>query len=61
MPTKESLLKKLLQKPVPAGFTSKELDSLILQFDLPHPRKELYRDQVRKVIAFLLEVGEIER
>ncbi len=31
----------------------------ILAFDLPHPGKTLYRDQVRKVLAFLKEIGEL--
>lgn len=31
-----------------------------IQFDMPHPGKELYRYQVKNVIEFLREVGEIE-
>ena len=31
----------------------------ILQFDGPHPGHELYRYQIKKVIQFLREVGEI--
>lgn len=31
----------------------------IIQFDMPHPRNELYRYQVRDVISFLKEVGEM--
>lgn len=32
----------------------------ILQFDEPHPGNELYGYQVRMVIKFLKEIGEIE-
>lgn len=31
-----------------------------LVFDLPHPRKELYRYQVNMVIKYLISIGEIE-
>ena len=31
----------------------------IVQFDGPHPGKELYRYQIKDVIAFLKEVNEI--
>ena len=31
----------------------------IVQFDGPHPGNELYRYQIKAVIAFLREVGEI--
>lgn len=31
----------------------------ILQFDEPHPGKELYRYQIVKVIQFLRDVGEL--
>lgn len=31
----------------------------IVQFDGPHPGNELYRYQIKKVIDFLKEVGEI--
>ena len=31
----------------------------ILIFDGPHPKTELYREHVKKVIKFLKEVGEI--
>ena len=31
-----------------------------IQFDMPHPGKELYRYQVKAVIQFLKEVGEIK-
>ena len=31
----------------------------ILQFDGPHPGKELYRYQIKMIIEFLREVGEI--
>ena len=30
----------------------------ILQFDGPHPRKELYRYQIKKVLAFLKDIEE---
>ncbi|MBR4425823.1 MAG: type II toxin-antitoxin system HicA family toxin [Oscillospiraceae bacterium] len=30
-----------------------------IQFDAPHPGKELYLYQVKAVIAFLTEIGEI--
>ncbi|MBR1477022.1 MAG: type II toxin-antitoxin system HicA family toxin [Lachnospiraceae bacterium] len=32
----------------------------ILQFDEPHPGKELYRYQIKMVIKFLEEIGEID-
>lgn len=32
----------------------------ILQFDGPHPGHELYRYQIKKVIEFLQELGEIK-
>ena len=31
----------------------------VVQFDAPHPGKELYRYQIDKVIDFLKQVGEI--
>lgn len=31
----------------------------ILQFDGPHPGNELYRYQVKMVISFLKEIGEV--
>ena len=31
-----------------------------LQFDVPHPNKELFLYQVRAIIKFLKDVGEIE-
>lgn len=31
----------------------------VLQFDGPHPGNELYRYQVKKVIRFLKDIGEI--
>ena len=31
----------------------------ILQFDSPHPGKELYTYQIKKTIAFLKDIGEI--
>lgn len=30
-----------------------------IQFDAPHPGKELYLYQVKAVVAFLTEIGEI--
>ena len=32
----------------------------VLQFDEPHPGKELYKYQVKKIIQFLKDVGEIK-
>lgn len=32
----------------------------IVQFDGPHPGNELYRYQIKMIISFLREVGEIE-
>ncbi len=86
MSKKENLLKKLIQKPIPTNFTTRELDTLmkncgckkfeggrgsgigylhettkrIIQFDGPHPGNELYRYQIKMVIQFLKEVGEIK-
>lgn len=86
MSKKENLLKKLIQKPKPTNFTTRELDTLmkncgckkfeggrgsgigylhettkrIIQFDGPHPGNELYRYQIKMVIQFLKEVGEIK-
>ena len=31
----------------------------VLQFDEPHPENELYRYQIKMVIEFLKEIGEI--
>ena len=31
----------------------------ILQFDEPHPGKELYTYQIKKIIQFLKDVGEL--
>lgn len=31
----------------------------ILQFDGPHPQKELYKYQIQKVKTFLSEIGEV--
>ena len=31
-----------------------------LQFDMPHPNNELFRDQVKKVKKFIEEIGEKE-
>ena len=86
MSKKENLIKKLMQKPIPTNFTTRELDMLmkncgckkfeggrgsgigylhtatkrIIQFDGPHPGNELYRYQIKMVIQFLKEVGEIK-
>lgn len=30
-----------------------------IQFDSPHPGKNLYHYQIKKVIAFLMNIGEI--
>ena len=85
MPSKEKLLEKLLKKPIPANFTTRELEQLMskcsciksqggrgsgvafmhiptkrmLAFDYPHPGKELYRYQLKAVIDFLEDIGEI--
>lgn len=32
----------------------------VLQFDEPHPGKELYKYQINKVIQFLKDVGELK-
>ena len=87
MPKKEELLQKLLSKPMPGNFTTRDLDALmkrcacskfsggrgsgigylhepsnrILQFDGPHPGNELYRYQIKAVIKFLTEIGEVEK
>ncbi len=86
MVKRETLIKKIVAKPIPTNFTVHELDLLmkqcgcrkfeggrgsgigyvhertkrIIQFDGPHPGKELYRYHIKKVIEFLREVGEIE-
>lgn len=31
----------------------------VLQFDQPHPGNELYRYQIKKIIQFLKEIGEL--
>jgi len=36
-----------------------EVSGRILTFDEPHPENELYTYQVKKVIQFLREIGEI--
>ena len=71
MPKKSELIKKLLGRPMPTNYTVRELDALmskcgchektkrILQFDGPHPGHELYRYQIKMIIEFLREVGEI--
>jgi len=38
---------------------SNENHTVKLMFDLPHPQKELYRYQRKKVILFLIQIGEI--
>lgn len=40
------------------GFVHTETER-ILQFDQPHPGNELYRYQIKKVIQFLRDVGEL--
>ena len=85
VPKKETLIRKLTQKPTPRNFTINELDALMSQcgclkysggrgssigyfhekskrkltFDGPHPGKELYRYQIKKVLDFLADIGEI--
>lgn len=85
MPKKEELISKLVSKPIPKNFTTRDLDILmgkckcnkfsggrgsgigyyheeskrILQFDGPHPGNELYTYQIKKVIQFLKDIGEI--
>ncbi|WP_036608017.1 type II toxin-antitoxin system HicA family toxin [Oribacterium sp. P6A1] len=85
MSKKEDLIRKLLSKPMPTNFTTRELDGLmkkcgcskfeggrgsgigyvhdktkrIVQFDGPHPGNELYRYQIKMIINFLKEIGEI--
>lgn len=41
------------------GYVHKET-SRVLQFDGPHPGNELYAYQVKKVIQFLKEIGEMD-
>lgn len=86
MPSKEELIKKLCTKPLPKGYTIRELKQLmskcnceffqggrgsgigfvhkgtkrVLQFDAPHPQKELYTYQIKKCIQYLKDIGEIE-
>ena len=85
MSKKDSLLRKLIQKPYPKNFTKQELYSLMskcncekfqggrgsgvgfyhndtgrtVQFDEPHPGNNLYGYQIKKIIQFLMESGEI--
>lgn len=40
------------------GFVHNETKR-ILQFDQPHPGKELYKYQIMKTIQFLKDIGEI--
>lgn len=40
------------------GYTHQKTNR-ILQFDEPHPGNELYRYQIKMVISFLTEIGEI--
>lgn len=42
------------------GFVHKETKR-ILQFDQPHPGKELYIYQIKKTIQFLKDIGEIKK
>lgn len=37
-----------------------ELTGRKLQFDGPHPGNELYRDQIKRVKNYILEIGEKE-
>lgn len=86
MSKKENLIDKLCRKPLPANFTTQELDSLmgkcncikrqggrgssiayfhkptqrILTFDGPHPGNELYKYQIKMVVKFLKEIGEMD-
>lgn len=86
MSKKDNLIRKLVQKPIPTNFTTREPDTLmkncgckkfeggrgsgigylhettkrIIQFDGPHPGNELYRYQIKTVIKFLKEAGEIK-
>lgn len=85
MPSKKDLINRLMAKPMPHNFTTRDLDALMskcncnkyqggrgsgigyihlptkraVQFDVPHPGKELYRYQIKKVISFLKDIGEI--
>ena len=84
MASKESLLRKISQKPIPRNFTMRELDTLMnmcgcakhfggrgssviyhhpcgetVQFDMPHPGKELYPYQIKLVVSFLKRIGEL--
>lgn len=40
------------------GFVHSETKR-VLQFDQPHPGKELYKYQINKTIQFLKDIGEI--
>lgn len=40
------------------GFVHNETKR-VLQFDQPHPGKELYRYQIDKIIQFLKDIGEL--
>jgi hypothetical protein len=57
MPKKKDLLSKLTRKPSPANFTTRELDLLMSKCGC----KKLYPYQIKRIIAFLEGVGEIER
>lgn len=37
-----------------------ELTKRVLQFDEPHPGNELYGYQIKKVVQFLKDIGEID-
>ncbi|SCP99897.1 type II toxin-antitoxin system HicA family toxin [Anaerobium acetethylicum] len=41
------------------GYCHEETQRMI-QFDEPHPGNELYRYQIKKVVQFLKDIGEIE-
>ena len=75
MPTKKAVLDKLCRKPIVRNFSKQEKrcggrgssiryyhrgSERILTFDGPHPENELYTYQVKKVIQFLQEIGEIK-
>ena len=86
MSKKDELIRKVIRKPIPKNFTTRELDSLmvkcnctkfpggrgsgigyyheltkrVLQFDEPHPGNELYGYQIKKVVQFLKDIGEID-
>ena len=48
-----------IQKGIENATKVHETSKRIVQFDGPHPGNELYRYQVKMVIRFLKEVGEL--